>query len=74
VVPQPLTTLAMRLRIFDSSALDHPGHEAADVEALQAEVEDHARDLHFFDPTTGLAIGWPGDRTPHQAGAQADSA
>jgi multiple sugar transport system ATP-binding protein len=34
--------------------------------------------LHFFDPTTGLAIGWPGDRTPgrtpDQAGAHADSA
>jgi multiple sugar transport system ATP-binding protein len=30
--------------------------------------------LHFFDPTTGLAIGWPGDRTPDQAGARADSA
>jgi multiple sugar transport system ATP-binding protein len=30
--------------------------------------------LHFFDPTTGLAIGWPGDRAPDQAGAHADSA
>jgi multiple sugar transport system ATP-binding protein len=30
--------------------------------------------LHFFDPTTGLAVGWPGDRTPDQAGAHADSA
>ena len=30
--------------------------------------------LHFFDPDTGLAIGWPGDRTPDQAGAHADSA
>jgi multiple sugar transport system ATP-binding protein len=34
---------------------------------------DPAR-LHFFDPTTGLAIGWPGDRAPDQAGARADSA
>jgi hypothetical protein len=30
--------------------------------------------LHFFDPSTGLAIGWPGDRAPDQAGARADSA
>jgi multiple sugar transport system ATP-binding protein len=30
--------------------------------------------LHFFDPSTGLAIGWPGDRTADQAGAHADSA
>ena len=30
--------------------------------------------LHFFDSTTGLAIGWPRDRTPDQAGAHADSA
>jgi multiple sugar transport system ATP-binding protein len=32
--------------------------------------------LHFFDPDTGLAIGWPGDddRAPGQAGARADSA
>jgi multiple sugar transport system ATP-binding protein len=32
--------------------------------------------LHFFDPDTGLAIGWPGDddRAPDQAGARADSA
>jgi hypothetical protein len=31
--------------------------------------------LHFFDPDTGLAIGWPADdRTPHQAAARADSA
>jgi multiple sugar transport system ATP-binding protein len=30
--------------------------------------------LHFFDPTTGLAIGWPGDRAPDQAGARVDSA
>ena len=28
--------------------------------------------LHFFDPDTGLAIGWPGDRVPDQAEARAD--
>ena len=30
-----------------------------------------ANRLHFLDPDTGLAIGWPGDRTPDQAAARA---